>query len=515
MSFIVHNVIEGGAQIDFEYLGSHHMFGLRRAGSYTFSIDELHYEEGEILYSAEEAFTALRKAYTKKQIAAKIGVDIYRAGIITSLQRETENSINHNTVRISIEERERVEDDGELSYINESVPSPQKLRSFSDTYSFQRSADQVSYNRNISISYADDLSDQFLNNAYMFIKNVYYRNRQAYGFQTDGLSEKLKSNSGFSPRVSENYDLINKTVSINENLNASNVDGNYSKKVTYSIETTREGFREKNYNVEIIGLKKPVHHEALNGIKAVLDQIKSDNESEFGNPISINKGVAKDAGIITADINFSTNPSINQENTFVYSVQRERDRSFFRYTISSTRKTSDKDKSSGYSKILSTWENEQNIPKQKVSVLFPEASEDNLFESSRSTTFNPFNLELQENIVYSSDPAYNTTGDTLKKNVSVSVENPVERINIFNVPTERTRVQRLFKNTRNSLGKKVINVELIKKKDAGVLASEQEALNIAKQPPSGTNWIAQKSSSIDPANGVTTASITYSFFNGS
>ena len=173
MSIVVHNVISASTNINFNYLESEHLFGLDVEGTYTFSIDELEYEQGQVIFNGEEAFTALRKIYHSQQLVAKIGTDIYRQGVITNLERQQENTVNSNTVTISIREKQKAAAGNSFTFINESIPKPEKVSSFSETFSFARQGNTTSYTRNISLQYEQDVGDQFLDDAYIFIKNIF------------------------------------------------------------------------------------------------------------------------------------------------------------------------------------------------------------------------------------------------------------------------------------------------------------------------------------------------------
>lgn len=512
MALLIHTVNSASTQVNFKYLDSHHLFGLEVVGNYTFDITELEYNDGIAILEDAAGFDALQKAYSNQHLVAKIGTDIFHAGVITSLSLNSSSQKNHNTATITIKETKRVEDDGELSYLNASIPSPQKVQSFSDTVNFNRTDGSVSYSRRVSLQYDEDLSEEFLNNAYMFLKNIYYTNRPNFGYQVDGLSEKTRMDGGFRPQISEEYDLINKSISFGENLTFGNVQGSYSKSSSYTLGNTENGFLQKSYNVDIVGLIEPTAHSALNGLTETIDLLAAENLTEFGSPVSISKNISKDSSQLTATVTFNTDPQQNQTDTFTYSASRTQNASFFDYSISTNRKSSAKDKATAYSNLKSKWASEQALLKEKISALFPEVSTGELFEISRALTFDPFEISLSENVTFSTNPDYDTSGDTIKSKTSINSELPVERIHEFNVPKDKARVQRLFRDSKNSLGKKQITVELVKKQGSDLIAAEAEALAIALQPPAGTSWVSDKSSSIDPKNGTTTATISYNYF---
>lgn len=519
MSLIVHTVTSASTSINYKYLGSTHLFGLEITGTYTFSIDDLELIEDGTLLEHDDAFKALRRTYTNKILRAKIGADIFRAGIVKSISRPEQNSLNSNEVTITITEHKQISDDGELSDLTSKIPSPQKLESFSETFDFQRSGSEVSYTRNISLKYAEDISDQFLNNAYIFIKGIYLNSRPEFGYQFDGLSEKLRFNNRLRPRITENYDLINKSVTFSENMTLSEKSSNsrYSKAITYSIRNTSDGFLEKEYNIEIVGLRDPVSAHSKDGAKAVIAELISDETAQFGDPILIDKTVGNDSGRILIRMLFSTDRSKNQISTFTYSVSRSTNQSYLDYKVDMERARNNQNVIGAYNELVTDWKNDLDTPKAKIEVLFPDANILNIYEKARDTSFTPHIPSIRESITYTTDPSYNNTDPSiLKSNVSISENQSVERIFEFVVPKDKERIQRLFPEEEGTLGERSVSVELIKRKGSDDETSEEEAFVVAEAfKPTAEHWITQKSSSLNPTNGVTNVSITYNYFNGS
>lgn len=515
---IVHNVISASTSVDFKYFDTHHLFGLETQGTYTFSIDDLEYREGERILNHTEAFEALREAYTTKQVVAKIGTDIFNEGVITNLSRAVQGSTNSNEVVISIRESKPVAEDGNLREVSRTIPVPHKLTSFSENFSFQRSGSDISYVRNVSLQYSQDISEQFLNNAYIFLKNTFFRNRPNFGYQTDGLSEKARFDQEFRPKISENYDLVNKSVSFTENFVGSDpqADSKYSRKLTYALRNTEKGFLEKEYSIEVIGLKTPIHQHALSGTKREIDRIIADEAAEFGDPVSIDKAVAKDSGKITTTMLFTTDSSINQAGSFTYSVTKSKNDSFLEYSVDMERKQKGKSVRRAYASVLDDWSTDTAIGKTKANLMFPETNTLTLYEKSRQTGFSPNDAGIKETVTYTTDPSFNTSGDdVLKQKIRVNQTNQVERIFRFIVPKDKERVQRRFPKEAGTLGQKTISVEIIKRKGADTDTAESEAFTRAEseRPPSSTNnWLVEKTSSIDPFNGVITTNLVYNFF---
>ncbi len=83
MSLLITKINDASTSISYQYLDSEHVFGLLVSATYSFSIQDVQFEDGEdgLLNGVD----ALKKAYLRKNIAAKIGVDEFKNGLVSSI----------------------------------------------------------------------------------------------------------------------------------------------------------------------------------------------------------------------------------------------------------------------------------------------------------------------------------------------------------------------------------------------------------------------------------------------
>ena len=101
---------------------------------------------------------------------------------------------------------------------------PNAISDFSESYNFSREGSTYSSTRRVSLTYNQMAGGQFLNDAKTFLTNYYFANRPALGYQEDGISEDAKIDRDFRGLISETYDLIGLTVSLDEKVSTSFVD---------------------------------------------------------------------------------------------------------------------------------------------------------------------------------------------------------------------------------------------------------------------------------------------------
>src|SRR6056300_1139356 len=218
MSLIVNNVINSSSQISYSYLGGEEVFGYLINLNYTIKTQDISFDNNDGVLLTGRA--AIRQAYKRRNITARIAGDEILNGLITQVSFSESSLVGEDTVSVSIEERRRLDDYSSKNF-SKYIPSPHLLTEFSEKYSFSRSGSEYSYNRDISIKYAQDLGDQFLNNAKAFLTNYYFSNRPSIGYYEDGISENARFNNGYNGTLTENIDLVNLSVSLNEVFNSS------------------------------------------------------------------------------------------------------------------------------------------------------------------------------------------------------------------------------------------------------------------------------------------------------
>ena len=204
-ALIVNNVLSSSVKIQYQYFDTDDLFGYQVAGTYEIDLSDINIEQGDtVLLSGREA---IKTAYGRPSITARIGADDYINGKITSFTFEDGPLVGAEKVNITIEESRGL-DDYSASEFAKYIPNPHAISSFSETYSFSRSGGTYSSTRDISLTYEQMAGGQFLNDAKTFLTNYYFANRPAFGYQEDGISEDAKIDKNFRGLISETYDLI-------------------------------------------------------------------------------------------------------------------------------------------------------------------------------------------------------------------------------------------------------------------------------------------------------------------
>src|SRR5210317_2131515 len=127
MSLLVSNVISSNSQISYSYLESQEIFGYLVVFNYTIKIEDINFDNNDGVLLSGRA--AIRAAYKKQNITARIAGDEILNGLVTSISFG-EGSLNgEDTVSITIEERRRL-DDYSSSIFAKYIPNPQLLENF-------------------------------------------------------------------------------------------------------------------------------------------------------------------------------------------------------------------------------------------------------------------------------------------------------------------------------------------------------------------------------------------------
>ena len=429
MSLIINKISSSSLQVDYSYLESDLLFGYNVVASYSLDFSDVTYtNEQNILF---EGIEALRQAYQQKNLVARIGGDEFLNGRLTSQSFEESALVGNSSCSITIEESKRLDDYSSHEFAQH-IPSPQWIESFSESFSFSRTGDSYSSSRNVSLKYKQDAGNQFLNNAKLFLRNVYFNSRPNLGYHVDGISENGRFDGGFRPLISETVDLLGLSVSIVENLDSSFIVDDYSKRQTYSEEVDAGGYLQKKYAVEIKALKEPLESVADSTCKVVLDAIITDNSAQFGYPIEIGKGINKDGGEITLNVSFTNNPALNQATSTTYSVSKTRRQSFYDYGLAMEILSDGQNEIAKANNAKTYWLANLSTYETKVQSLFPEA--DPIYEMSRQTSFQTKDGKISDNVVFTDDPAYNSAAlpeGLLKLKFSNSLTPQIDRIRTF------------------------------------------------------------------------------------
>lgn len=430
MSLLVNNVINSSSQISYSYLESEEIFGYVVALNYSLKVEDVLFDNNDgVLLSGR---SAIRAAYKRRNITARIAGDEILNGLVTSVSFE-EGSLNgEDTVNIAIQERRRLDDYSSKTFAKY-IPNPHLLESFSENYTFGRSDADYSYSRNVSIKYSQDAGNQFLTNVKIFLTNYYYANRPNLGYYEDGISENARFNDNYNGKLNQTIDLINLSVELQESFDSSFIvdSENVSKKITSSISVDEIGYLSKRINVEFTSLKYDSSNVLESAIASTIDSIISDEQTKFGKPFSIEKGITKDSRKGNLSLEFSTNPALSQDNSIIYNCSKNKNGTFLEYDLSVTYKAKDKNSQTRYDSVIALWTSYKDKNESKVLGLFSEATD--IYEKSRSATIDKPQGSVTEEIKYITDDSYDSgplPKGILKFNISIQKEDKVKRSSV-------------------------------------------------------------------------------------
>ena len=363
-NLIVTNVLSSSVQIEYSYLDTEELFGYKVIGTYQIDVSDINIQQNET--SLIDGRQAIEAAYNRQNIVARIGADDYLNGQITSYSFEAGSLVGSEIVSITIEEYRRL-DDYSSSEFAKYIPNPHAISNFSESYDFSRSGSDYSSTRSISLTYAQDAGDQFLNNAKTFLTNYYFGNRPNFGYQEDGISENAKISDNFRGLINESYDLIGLTVSLQEKVDSSIVDdaNKVSKKETQNLKIDERGYLEKVINIDITSLRLDSENVINAAIANIIDSKKTEEQAQFGNPYSISKAVSTDGNKATISLSFSTDPKKSQENVISYSGTESKDGRFINHTLNIEFISEGKNNIDKFKNTIASWEMNKNCMNQK------------------------------------------------------------------------------------------------------------------------------------------------------
>ena len=513
MSLLITKINESSTNIDYKYLDSEHVFGFTLKANYSFSIQDVEFRDGE--HGILSGIEALKQAYLRRNIAAKIGVDEFRNGVVKSISIPDSNGIRFQKASIEIEEEVKVDEDNVLTELFGFIPSPQDLSAFAEDFSFSRSNDSYSYSRSISLKWKNNLGNQFLNNARLFLKNVYLGNRPPYGFQQDGISEYGRFNLNLKPKISETYDEINNELKFEEQFESKNISSlngmPFSVKSTHNLSVSEAGYTNKNYSIEVMALTEPLESNILSGVQYVLGDVISENSGFYGNPINLEKTINSDGGVAALSLSFSNDPRINSLNNIEYVVSKSQDQSSFdSYDFSTTIKSRGKNHLIAFNNALNFFSGNRDLAYTKIPILFGSFESGSVFEVSRNTSISPFEASISESISFSSNPIYSGNAyGFLSTSVSINDTLPVNRTSI--VPLYGDKELIISNTNAKTLATRSISVDVVG--TTGDL--ELNSLRIASgyQPNYDHNYMVEKITVLSPLDGKCSASINFNSFN--
>ena len=433
MSLIINNVTNGSLNINFDYLDSDELFGYTVVGNYTIDISDLSFTDNEgILLDGRDAISA---AYKQKNITARIGGDEYINGRITSLSFSESPLVGSEQASITIEEGKRLDDYSNHTFAKY-LPNPHLLESFDENFSFSSDGSDYSYDRNISIKYkqSTEASDEFLHNLKVFVSNYYHAVRPNYGFQQDGISENAKIDKGFNGLISETVDLINLSYSLSEAFNSSYIyeDENVSKKFTQTESVDEAGYLNKTVQVELTSLRRDNQNVLTQAVSSTIDDVKSQEQSVYGTPLSIERGFSRNSNKANLTINFSTSPKSYRDATVTYSCQKQKAGSFNEYSMSLEYSAIGLNNKKRLEACREFWSSDSANGISRVSSIFPESA--TVYEKSRNTSFDYAAGKISDSVVFTDDDAYKSDlpDGILKYKVTLNSTNGVNRFTRVN-----------------------------------------------------------------------------------
>jgi len=501
MSLLANTVTASTIKINYNYLETENLFGYDVVADYTIDVSDVSFTNNEGVLI--EGYDALRAVYLVPSLTARIGTDEFINGRVTNMSLPSASQAGKVEVRVTIEESKTLINEGYSQYI----PSAHWLSSFQENYSFSRSEDSYSYTRNVSIQYKQDAGNQFLAKAHAFLRNFYYGFRPNFGYQTDGISEDGRINAGFKPLITETYDLIGLSVSLAENFESSTIIDNYSKKQSYNISITEEGFKDKKYNLEIKALKEPLEHIAFEAAKSIIDEIVTANDAEFKKPISLEKGINKDGGLITINLTFTNDPKRQNQET-LYTASKTKRGIYFDYNVSSSFAGDGKTKAEKRLASKAIWTTFIGECEAKLQALFPEAT--SIFEKSRATTFEKEDAKISESTEFTDDPAYDSSSlpaGIIKKKETLGINEQVKRTTKF-LDLKDLR-EKLIADAKLTIGEGTLTIEVVPFRSRGLFFGQEYLETL--DPLDAGEYASNDVISIDSANGATNRVISYSY----
>lgn len=512
MPVFITKINSASTDVTFEYLDSEAIWGLIVSATYDFDISDMSYTDGDdVLY---EGIEALDQVYLQQNIVGKIGADEIRNGLVISIEYPESPNVGRTTASITIEERQKVSSHGALSDILDNVPSPHDVESFSETFSFERSENSYTRKRDVSLKYKQDAGHFFLNKARIFVQSMLFGSRPTFGYQEDGISENARFNTFFKPIITEKIDLLNKEVSFTESVETSNISSaggvSYSKQSTHSLSIDKNGYTTKSYKASLLALNEPLEANILEAIKDFIQSTCNENSSEFNYPTAITKTINTDGGAAEVSINFTNDPSKNSITNISYRGSKSQQGEWNEYTFEIDIVSVGSNRIAAYNQTKNYWQNNIDVATTKIPILFPETVPQTLYEKSRSSTLSPIDRKITDKIIYTDNPQYNSSGNILKTSTTIKDTIGVQRHSLSPIVGDRTLIQK--RNNAKNVSTRSINVQLVSKNFQSL---ESQALSIAEtnQPSSTYKYIDSKTSTYNPSDGTSSASVNYIYFD--
>jgi|TARA_R100001163_G_scaffold65837_1_gene65543 hypothetical protein len=468
-SLIITNVISSSAEVSYNYLETDELFGYTIVGSYVVDISDINLQQNDT--TLLKGRDAIKSAYGRPNLVARIGADDYINGQIQSYSFSESTLVGSETVTLSIRENRRLDSYASTKFAKY-IPNPHNIESFEETYSFNREGGNYSSQRNISLSYNSEAGDLFLEDAKTFLTNYYFGNRPSLGYQEDGISEDGKIDKNYRGNISESYDLINLSVQLTEEVNSSFIDDalKVGRNQTENIEITKEGYKNKTHNISLTSLRKDSENVLTSAISQIIEDTKNFEQSEFGKPFSISKGITKDGQEATLTIFFTTDPKKNQDNIESYSGSQSKAGKFDEFSLNIEYKSNGKNNRDKFFNSKKTWIDGQTLNKERIRRLFHPSVE--FYEKSRSTKFEKSRGFISESIVFTTDDSYKENDDgVLKFKKTLSKTHQINRLEKF--LDLSTLEDRVVVNNKRTIGGASVTAELVASQSMGLYEAKE------------------------------------------
>tara|TARA_R110002020_G_scaffold142040_2_gene313922 strand:+ start:436 stop:1986 length:1551 start_codon:yes stop_codon:yes gene_type:complete len=468
-SLIVNNVLTSSVEITYNYLDTDEIFGYTVRGTYEIDISDINLQQNDtVLLSGRDAII---EAYARPTIVARIGADDYTNGRISNFSFGAGSLVGAETVSITIEEGKRLDSYSETQFAKY-IPNPHQVERFSENYNFSRNGSTYTSKRNVSLSYKQSAGDQFLNDAKTFLTNYYFANRPSLGYQEDGISENAKIDKGFRGQIVENYDLIGLEVTLTETVSSSFVDDskNVGRDEKQTLAISEEGYLTKTFNIDLTSLRFDSQNILATALSEIVDEIKAQEEAEFGVPFSISKGITRDGNKANLTIAFSTDPNKSQENRESYSGREAKAGKFVEYDLNIEYKSDGKNNREKFQNSKARWVLGQTMNEERIQRLFhPKVP---IYEKSRGTNFQKTEGFVSEGIKFTTDSSYQTSDDgvlKLKKTLSKTHQiNRIEKLLDIGVLEER-----VVTREKRTVGQASVNASIVVSQSMGIHAAQQ------------------------------------------
>lgn len=468
-ALIVTNVLSSSLEVTYDYLNPDELFGYSIKGTYQIDISDINIQTDDT--TLLQGRQAIKDAYGRPNIVARIGADEYLNGRIASYNFTQGSLVGSEVVTIVLEESRRLDDYSSTQFAK-FIPNPQDLESFTENYTFDRNGDNYNSVRTIGLSYKKDAGDQFLNDAKTFLTNYYFGNRPSLGYQEDGISENAKIDKNYRGLISETYDLINLSVNLTEKVSSSFVDSSndVSRKQTQDLQVNEQGHLTKIHKIELKSLRLDSENILTSAIAEIVDELKAAEQVQFGNPFSISKGISKDGNTASLTVSFSTDPNKSQQTIESYSGTEVKAGRFKEYDLVIKYNSEGKNNRQKFLNSKNAWVTGQQLNILRISRLFHPTVE--IYEKSRSTNFAKTEGVVSETVKFTTDDSYKENDDgVLKVKKTLSKTNQIKRIDkVFDLASLE---QHVVQSSLKTVGSASVSATATASQGAGLYKSKE------------------------------------------